>query len=269
LKTESETPDPEERIRLLEESNRYLRERLEEEKKTSEARRDEAVRWQGIAEKEHRSWIRVHDAMNLLRQDATELMEQRDAFSIYRKLAAVREERDQLLAKRQQWRGLARRATNAKAEEAQRARDLEAVVDQLKEKVTEVEQQRDDVEATARKTIEGLTRKIDRIADQTRLWNRGELDTMTTIAGIAAEMNGYPLPEPGAWERAKAQRAAEILSQNRKMSLTLETIEDVLEEAGFGLVNTHVNLVRSVVRYIEQQQEQIAELREERGKKNE
>lgn len=137
----------------------------------------------------------------------------------------------------------------AKAEEAQRARDLETVVAQLNKHIKLVEQQRDDVAATAKKTVDALDARLQRITEQCRLWYRGELDTMTTVAGIHGEVHGYPLPEPGQWERAKAIRSAELLSQHREMTNQLAAIEAMLQEQGIALVTDHESMVRA---YIEQ-----------------
>jgi RecA/RadA recombinase len=252
-------PDPEERIRRLEEHNKHLRERLAEEQRTSEACRDEAVRWQGVAEGEHRSRLRAKEEHEMFRRSAMAAISENGTMVIHQENQALYARVHAMQTGADRRSTLTRRAVEEMAAARQEKRDLEAVVEQLKEKVTKVERQRDDVEATARKTIEGLTKKIDRIADQTRLWNRGELDAMTAVAGIAAEMNGYPLPEPGAWERAKAQRAAEILSQHREMSEQLGTIQDLLEEAGFAAIVGPVKQVRYALRYYGQQLDRSAE----------
>lgn len=123
------------------------------------------------------------------------------------------------------YRDLARRATEAKAEEAQRARDLDEVVAGLKRKVTEAELQRDNVTETAKKVIDAMDGQLARIKDQCRIWKRGELDTMSALAGICSEVEGHPLPEPGAWERAKAVDAAKKLTQLRQLRDQVDQIE--------------------------------------------
>lgn len=108
------------------------------------------------------------------------------------------------------WRDLARRAVEGKAEAAQKVRDLEKTLLEMKLKVTEVENQRDAVEASASKRIKELEESRDRIANQARLWNRGSISAMGAIAGILAEVKFFQLEEPGPWERRQHVRIAEL-----------------------------------------------------------
>lgn len=225
-----------------------LREENQRLRRVNASLRKQAQRQNERAAAELASWHRVHDAMNLLREDAMRVLRENGVEWLHAQLEKERTETLRLHRVLSRRRGISRRAVEKMAEAQQQVRDLEAALDEMRQQVALVEQQRDDVDKTAQKTVGELQAKLDRIGDQCRLWNRGELDTMTTIAGIAAEMNGHPLPEPGAWERAKAVRAAEILSQHREMSLQLGEIEDVLREEGFSLRGTHADLVR---RYID------------------
>jgi hypothetical protein len=225
-------------IRGLREENLRLR-------RENASLREEAVRHHDRADEEQRSWQRVHDAMNLLREDAMQLMERRDAFSVYSKLEKERctsARLQQMLTRRRQ---ICRDLAQKMAAVREGHREIEAVVEELRQKVTLVEQQRDDVDATAQKTIGELQAKLDRIAEQYRLWHRGELDTMSAIAGIGGELSGYKLPEPGVWERAKAARAAELLARHREMSEQLAQIEAILTDAGIDPNQPYVEMLRA------------------------
>ena len=112
-----------------------------------------------------------------------------------------------------QWRSLARRSVAAKAAQARRTRELEAVVQELNAKLTVAEKQRDAVATNANKVVVALQAQMARITEQCALWRRCELDAMTALAGITAEVNGHRLPEPGVWDRRRAIRDAEIRSQ--------------------------------------------------------
>lgn len=113
------------------------------------------------------------------------------------------------------WMDLTRRAVEGKAEAAQEARDLEKALFEMKLKVTEVEKQRDAVEASASKRIKELEESLARIAHQAKLWNRGSISAMGAVAGILAEVKGFQLEEPGLWERRQHERIAELEAQLR------------------------------------------------------
>lgn len=230
----------------LAEHNQYLRERLREEQQQTKNLRNELTWWKGVAEKEHQSWFRLHDALNLLRQDTMEVM-QGDTYSVYRKLELEREIVAALKAKRKQWGAMARRATEAKAEEAQRARELDAVVEQLRQRLVETERQRDDAVAKAEEVVADQKAKLDRIEEQCRLWKRGQLDTMTTIAGISGEFAGHPLPDFNAFERVKALGDAQTISLMSEAADQLDAIEAALDGEGVNLVTTHVKQVRDYI----------------------
>ena len=204
----------------------------------------EVDRLSRVADSNWKDFIDAHNALNLLAQDANRVLHDHGADGLRKELQTEREAHEKLKAKRKQWMQFARQSVEMKAKLAKDVRERDEVIEQLRQRLTEVAQQRDEVERSAKKVIGDLEAKLARIAEQCELWHRSELDTMTTIAGITGEMRGFPLPEPGAWERAKAVRAAEILSQHREMSLQLGTIEDLLREEGIPLETTHANMVR-------------------------
>lgn len=113
------------------------------------------------------------------------------------------------------WRDLARRAVEGKAEATRKARDLEQALQEMRAKVTEVEKQRDAVEASASKRIKELEESRARITNQARLWHQDRISAMGAIAGILAEVKGFKLEEPGSWERWQAARIAELEAQLR------------------------------------------------------
>lgn len=227
--------------------NEHLRTRLREEQQQTGHLREEVARWKRIAEKAHTSWIRTHSALNLVVQDAQQVMEKNGAAKLHRTLLEQREIYERLYAKRQQWRDLARRATEAKVTEAQRARELDELVEELRQRLVETERQRDAAVEKAERVIADQQAKLDRIEDQCRLWKRGELDTMTTIAGITGEFTGHPLPDSGVWDRQRALRRAEVMSMLNRATDQLHQIEARLNEQGIRLVTTHDQMVADYI----------------------
>lgn len=227
--------------------NEYLRTRLREEQQQTGHLREEAARWKRIAEKEHKSWIRAHNALNLVVQDAQQVMEKNGAAKLHRTLLEQREIYERLCAKRQQWRDLARRATEAKVAEAQRARELDELVEELRQRLVETERQRDATVAKAEQVIADQKAKLNRIEDQCRLWKRGELDTMTTIAGITGEFTGHPLPDAGVWDRKQAVRHAETISLLNEAEDQLRKIETLLNAQGVELRIDHAQMVADFI----------------------
>lgn len=242
--TETENLDPEVRIQRLTEWGERLYRRLKDEQTQSARLREEAARWKGVAEAEHTSWVRTHCALNLLRQEAVAVLEAHGALPLHHELETVRADNERLKRYLSQRRVLTRKAVEEMVTARQENRAKDELIGQLKRRLNRLETERDEVARTAEKTVGALDQKLKRIQEQCRLWERGELDTMTTIAGVCGEMSGFPLPEPGAWERAKAVRAAELLSQHRDMALQLGTIEDLLGEEGVSLETTHADMVR-------------------------
>lgn len=270
---ESETPEgsreqDEVRNKMLMEHNNFLRERIARLTKENTGLRGEVERLEAVADRNYKWFLSAHDAINMLRQDAETAMREGGAWELHLQLTEAREDMSRLREKhrrnRTQWTDLTKKAIAAKAEESQKRRDLEAALEAMRKKAAQHEAERDEVTRTAEKTIGDLEAKLHRIAEQCELWHRGELDTMSAIAGITGEMRGFPLPEPGIWERSKAIRAAEILSQHREMADQLAQIEAVLEDAGVQLVSTHEQQVRDLVQLYRGQQEQLDELRNNR-----
>lgn len=129
----------------------------------------------------------------------------------------------------------------------QETRDRDAVIEEMRKRLVETERQRDAAVEKAEQVIADQKAKLDRIEDQCRLWKRGELDTMTAIAGITGEFTGHPLPDPGVWDRQRALRQAEVMSMMNEATDQLQNIEALLEGEGVSLVTTHVKQVKDYV----------------------
>jgi hypothetical protein len=230
------------RFKLLGEHNKYLQEELRRVQLECDRRGEEAARWKSIAEEERKSWIQVHDAMNLIRQDVIDVLDG-DTYSVHRKLEAEREQNQQLLARRQQWRDHARRSTEAKAEAAQKVRDLEEVVEQLRQKVTDAEAQRDAVAELANAAAEQNAQREERFKGWCERWLRGEVAGLETLAAFAAELTGHTAPEPSYLERRRAVDVARNLSLLNEATDQLKAIETLLQDAGVPLMDTHAHQV--------------------------
>jgi chromosome segregation ATPase len=224
-----------------------LQKRIAELESASASLREEAVRQHNRADEEYRSWLRVHDAMNLLRQDAMRVMQENGVASVYRELEAARAERDRLIERRQNVRRLTRTIANAVAEMRQSLEEKDEALEDLRRKVTEVETQRDLALETAKKVIDAKDAQLIRIKEYTARWHRGELGALEAVAGIGAEFDGYPLPTAHALDRARASRAAEAASLLNEATDQLAAIEALLEAEGVGFVNTHVRQVKDYI----------------------
>lgn len=215
--TEENKPESGETLRvraeLQEKTIRYLQKTVQKKNHALHALRDEVVRQHQSACNSEEKATDAQRVVETLRTDMRRLLEAHDAAPLYRELARLRRDYKELRATRAVWQGITRKAVEAKAYEAERARDLEEVVSGLREKVTEVERQRDDVNSSAEEATQALVASRGRIADQCGRWRRGVLDSMTALAAITAEMYGYPMPEPGSWEREQEIKSAKLRSQ--------------------------------------------------------
>jgi hypothetical protein len=100
------------------------------------------------------------------------------------------------------------------------ARSLEAVL----------QTHRDDDRAE----IERLRAQLPRLAEQSDLWQRGNLDTATAMVGVHSELHGHQLPVPGEWDR---ERNAELVKLRAQVA--------ELEAAAYG--NATVRIFSPVV----------------------
>lgn len=246
--------DSPEQIRRLKDHNRYLAERLKSKTRECDNLKEEVLRWNKIAEEEHRSWIRAHDALNLVRADAHQVMQERDASSVYAKLTEERDKYARLLAQRQQWRTLARRATEAKVSEAQRARELDELVEEMRQRLVETERQRDDAIRNAEWVVRQRDLRLSRYRRWCERWYRGEIGAIEVIAGITGDLGGNPLEEPDVLEVRRATEHARTRSLLNEACGKLREIEELLRGEGVDLVTTQVRQVKDYIQMVEGRQ---------------
>lgn len=230
---------------------RQLLDQIAELKRENHSLREEAVRHHNRADEERRSWIRTHDAMNLLREDAMAVLRNNNAASVYSDLEQERYAHQKLKDRRQHWMRFARQSVEMKALLTQKLRDAHAALEEMRQQAERTEQEKKDVAETAQKVIDARDAQLARIADQCRLWKRGELDTMTTIAGICGDVNGHPLPEPGTWERRKSALHAELMSQHRLMTEELAQIEALMNVEGIDLDTTYAAMIKKYIERVD------------------
>lgn len=224
--------DLEHRIAHLSEVVRSLRRHWKEEHHRAENLLIDTVRLKAVADRNYRWFVETHNALDVLREDADRALTDGGVKDLHAELTQLREDKAVLLAQRAAWRNGRRRYVEAKVAEAERARGLEAVVQQLSEKIGSVEAERAKAIDQAQAIIDDRDGQLARIREQCSLWNRGELGTMTTVAGICAEFRGHPLPEPGAWDRARAIKEAEMRSQLQEADAELDRVNAALHNAG-------------------------------------
>lgn len=234
-------------LEALQRRNKQLREQLSETRQRAARLLDEAQRWRKIADKERASWHRTHDALNLVVADAQRVMAENGVEGTYARLGEEREKSAQLRVKVEQARKIRRQAVEELSVARQETRDRDAVIEEMRQRLVETERQRDAAVEKAEQVIADQKAKLDRIGDQCRLWKRGELDTMTTIAGITGEFAGHPLPEPGAWDRMRALQQAQTTSFMSELADQLQGVEALLEDEGVALVTTHVKQVKDYI----------------------
>lgn len=221
-------------VERLRRRNKQLHESLRSVSAKNTGLQEACARLKELAARSEWGVVRTHRALNLLREDADRVMRENGVEDLQREMHEWRAKYMSLRGRRAEWMALARRAVTAKAEATTQTTNYAVAVEELTARIGLVEKQRDDAVATAQKVIESQQAQLNRMAEQCRLWKRGELDTMTTIAGIAGELAGHPLPEPGAWERAKAVKAAETLSALRQRDEELARVNDALKDAGIS-----------------------------------
>lgn len=234
-------------LESLRRHNKHLRERLQTTQQRADRLLAEAQRWRKVAEEERASWMKTHSALNLVVADAQRVMAENGVEGVYARLGEEREKNAQLRTKVEQARKIRRQAVEALSVARQETRDRDAVIEEMRKRLVETERQRDAAVEKAEQVIADQKARLDRIEDQCRLWKRGELDTMTAIAGITGEFTGHPLPEPGVWDRQRALRRAEVMSMLNEATDQLRGIEILLEGEGVGFVNTHVKQVKDYI----------------------
>lgn len=234
-------------LESLQRHNKRLREQLTETQQLADRLLAEAQRWRKIADEERASRMKTHSALNLVVADAQRVMAENGVEGVYARLGEEREKNVKLRQQLSQRRGITQRAVAELSVARQETRDRDAVIEEMRQRLVETERQRDAAVEKAEKVIADQQAKLDRIEDQCRLWKRGELDTMTTIAGITGEFTGHPLPDAGVWDRQRALRRAEVMSMLNRATDQLHQIEARLNEQGIRLVTTHDQMVADYI----------------------
>lgn len=209
--------------------------------------KEEVARQRNRADEEQRAWHRVHDAMNVLRTDALRVLREHGAQTVYQELEREREAHQKLNARRQIWRAVARSAVEAKAEEARKVRDLEAALDAMRELASAAEAKIEQVGNQAQEVINQRDDQICRIQEWTGRWHKGEMGALEAIAGVLAELGGFPLPSANALERHKETRYAQATSLMNEAADRLSAIECLLEDEGVGIVSSQVQQVKDYI----------------------
>lgn len=214
METETDTKeDAPIRVRRLEEHNRHLLERLTQEQQRSE---NLALRNSDLAASQrriHGQLVSTRKTLKTAQADLTRIAEEKGVELLLHELDELRRENEVQRERLATWSEMARRLRGVIQGKLQRIHDLETVMHNLSDAVETANKQRGTLATTAARVVESMTDQRQRITEQCRLWQRGEQDSMTTLAGISAELNGHKLPEPGAWERKRHVREAEVRSQ--------------------------------------------------------
>lgn len=243
-------------------TNKHLLARLDALQKREEQAREVARQCQAGSELTAKALLDANMTLERLRTDNAALLQFNSGQWLYDELSRERTKVEMFRKKHKSWADLTRRATIAKATEAQRARDLDQLVEDLRIKLVECEQQRDAAITRAEEVVGDQKCKLDRIEEQCRLWRRGELDSMTTIAGITGEFQSHPLPEPGTWDRMRALQQAQTTSLMNEMADKLSAIETLLTDEGVPLKTTQV---KQVVDYIDLMRDRVKAAEEGEG----
>lgn len=248
---ERDTADAE-RITALEEWGNRLSRALHQERRKSANLREEAARWRDIAEDERTSWQRIHDAMNLLRQDAMAVMEAKGATPLYRELEKVRAENLSLHRTKSRRRAVTRKAVENLAEARQESRDKDAVIVQMNERLNTLEKQRDEAVTQAEDIIRQRDEQVRRFRGWCERWYKGDVGAIEVIAGITAELGGNPMQEVSEIDRRLAVQHAEALSLMSEATSQLGEIVTATADVDIEYNGTPVKLVKDLVSQYEQ-----------------
>lgn len=238
----------EQRVKQLQKNNDYLRHSIQGKTAENTNLHARVKHLEDAVAQEHKWFLQTHSAMNLLRQDADRVMTENGADDLHHELTEARRRYDDLWNKRVQWRAATRNATNRMAEATQHARDLEEVLEELRQRVTRTEEERDRLAGQAQNVVgerDGQTERIKHICER---WHRGEIAAMPAVAGILAELRGSKLPEPSDWDRTKALKVEEMRAEITDLTKDLASVNTALSEAGVEIVSTHAVAVRDIVR---------------------
>jgi hypothetical protein len=223
--------------------NERLRERLRQEQKQTEALRAKADRWYQSAANLTWALVDANARLNEAQNDLAELSKFNGVQWLRDELACERGKVATLKARRQGWNDLARRATTAKAEEAQRARDLDAVVEELRGKLVKNEQKLEGVISRAEGMVWERDKRERRFLQWCERWQRGEVGAHEVVAGITAELGGHQMEETSVLDRRRAIEHAKTVSIMNEATDQLSAIVRLLAAEGVPFKGTAVELV--------------------------
>jgi rubrerythrin len=227
--------------------NRFLRERLYQEHQHIKGLREEVNRWRKATEMTTAALVDANDLLHKTLGDLERIIQSNGVKWLHDELAASRAEVARLRSRRQSWNDLARRATDAKAAEAQRARELDAVVEQLKQKLVEVERHRDQVTANAEVVVAQHQQRNERFRAWCERWYKGEVGAMEVIAGIATELGGNMMEHPSELDRRRAVEHARTLSLMNEATDHLSAIVRLLAVEGVPFRGTALEMVKDYI----------------------
>lgn len=225
-----------------------LLERVRELGQATVILRKEAIRQSERADTERASWFRVHSAMNVLRDDAMRVMQEHDATFLYEQLNEMREERDRLLAKLRQFRGVSRRWYGSAVKLRRRLADQEEALEVMRRMVSEVEEQRDRITETSVQLVADKDARLKRIAEVVSCWHKGTIGALAVVATLVAEFDGYPAPSANDLERHRAVEFARSMALLKEAATQLQLIEMALAGAGIPFDGTHIAQVKELLR---------------------
>lgn len=208
---------------------------------------NEAQRWQKNAAEEHRSWVRVHDAMNLLREDAQRVLDEHGATPVHRELQETREKLDKLAEKWSRVRQFARQTVETKARIAQANRDLDEALQGMKERCIELEKQRDELAAQAEKVVAERDRQIATIKEWCERYSKGEFSPMEILAAIHHVADADVMIAPTVLERRRAAEHMHVLMLMNEATDQLTLIEIMLHDEGIPNTESQLQQVRDLL----------------------
>lgn len=258
--------DPRVQVRQLEERNRRLQDLLAQSRRREASLLEQAQRWERVAFEERQSWMRTHDALNLLRQDAMRVMEEQNAQSVYHELENEREAHQKLREKRQRWRQFARQSVEMKVLLAQKVRDRDKTIEELRGKLEDARESLEKATDRAQEIINARDEQLTRIAAWAEKWTRGEVATVEVMAAIAGEFNGSPAPDVSVMERRRAVLHAQTESLMCELGDQLEDIGKLLARADIKPAGTRVEQVEELLKQYRQQQDDINEWKSHEGR---
>lgn len=252
MTTENDGKDPEARIKSLKEHSDYLRKQLSSKAKECINLRDEVARWKRIAEEEHTSWIRTHNALNLLHQDAQAVFNEHSAAPLRRELGRLRYENSKLQDRLTQRRELTRRAVNGVVEARQMVSEMQETIDQLLARLDDVEHSRTEAAERAQEIIAQRDEQVRRFKGWCERWLKGEVGSTEVLAALTMMLNCDLTIEASMLDRRRAVEQARTQALMNESTDCLHQIVEVLAGEGVELVDTPLQMVQEYIRRVKE-----------------